>query len=76
MAKARTKDKSAGSELEVDSVKSTAISSVGYTVMARRYRPQDFTTLVGQDSVSRALGNAIRSGRIAHAYLFTGPRGV
>src|SRR4051794_31928455 len=48
----------------------------GYTVLARRYRPQTFTDLVGQEPVARALGNAIRSGRVAHAYLFTGARGV
>lgn len=78
MAKARSKDKSpeaapgSGGTLAEQVVSSGA----SYTVLARRYRPQDFTTLVGQDAVSRALGNAIRSGRIAHAYLFTGPRGV
>ena len=48
----------------------------GYTVLARRYRPQTFTDLVGQEPVARALGNAIQSGRVAHAYLFTGARGV
>src|SRR5689334_15788024 len=50
--------------------------AAGYTVLARRYRPQSFTDLVGQDAVSQALGNAIKSGRVAHAYLFTGARGV
>src|SRR4051794_10747670 len=48
----------------------------GYTVLARRYRPQDFSALVGQEPVSRALGNALKSNRVAHAYLFTGARGV
>src|SRR2546421_1866768 len=47
-----------------------------YTVVARRYRPQQFADLVGQEPVARALGNAIQSGRVAHAYLFTGARGV
>jgi DNA polymerase-3 subunit gamma/tau len=47
-----------------------------YTVVARRYRPQQFDDLVGQEPVARALTNAIKSGRIAHAYLFTGTRGV
>jgi DNA polymerase-3 subunit gamma/tau len=45
-------------------------------VLARRYRPQTFTDLVGQGPVARALGNAIKGNRVAHAYLFTGARGV
>ena len=48
----------------------------GYTVLARRYRPLTFVDLVGQDPVTRALGNALKSNRVAHAYLFTGARGV
>jgi DNA polymerase-3 subunit gamma/tau len=47
-----------------------------YTVLARRFRPQAFDDVVGQEHVSRALTNAIRSGRVAHAYMFTGARGV
>jgi DNA polymerase-3 subunit gamma/tau len=47
-----------------------------YTVVARRYRPQQFADLVGQEPVAQALVNALQSGRIAHAYLFTGARGV
>jgi DNA polymerase III subunit gamma/tau len=47
-----------------------------YTVLARRYRPQTFAELVGQGPVARALSNALTSGRVAHAYLFTGARGV
>ena len=47
-----------------------------YTVVARRYRPQQFADLIGQEHVAQALSNAITSGRIAHAYLFTGARGV
>lgn len=47
-----------------------------YLVMARRYRPQQFDELIGQEHVARALANAIRSGRVGHAYLFTGARGV
>src|SRR5262245_19316019 len=47
-----------------------------YTVLARRYRPQQFADLVGQEPVAQALGNALQSGRVAHAYLFTGARGV
>lgn len=48
----------------------------GYTVLARRYRPQAFADLVGQEPVSRALANALTGNRVAHAYLFTGARGV
>ncbi|MFO0849032.1 MAG: DNA polymerase III subunit gamma/tau [Gemmataceae bacterium] len=48
----------------------------GYTVVARRYRPQQFADLIGQEHVAAALTNALTSGRIAHAYLFTGARGT
>ena len=48
----------------------------GYTVLARRYRPQTFADLVGQEPVARALTNALKGNRVAHAYLFTGARGV
>src|SRR6516165_1011703 len=48
----------------------------GYTVLARRYRPQTFTDIIGQEPVARALANALKSNRVAHAYLFTGARGV
>ncbi len=47
-----------------------------YTVVARRYRPQQFSDLIGQEHVANALVNALQSGRVAHAYLFTGARGV
>jgi DNA polymerase-3 subunit gamma/tau len=48
----------------------------GYTVVARRYRPQRFEDVVGQEHVVQALRNAIRLGRVTHAYLFSGTRGV
>ncbi len=48
----------------------------GYTVLARRYRPQTFSDIIGQEPVARALANALKSNRVAHAYLFTGARGV
>ena len=51
-------------------------ASAGYQVVARRYRPQLFADLVGQEHVARGLSGAIESGRIGHAYLFTGARGV
>jgi DNA polymerase-3 subunit gamma/tau len=49
---------------------------VSYVVLARKYRPQSFDDLAGQDHVTRTLANAITSGRVAHAFLFTGVRGV
>ncbi len=49
---------------------------MSYTVLARKYRPQRFADLVGQEHVARTLGNAIEQGRVAHAFLFTGVRGV
>ena len=51
-------------------------SSAEYTVLARRYRPQQFEDLVGQEAISQVLVNALESQRVAHAYLFTGARGV
>ena len=52
------------------------MSSTGYQVIARKWRPQTFADVVGQDHVVRTLSNAISKGRIAHAYLFVGPRGT
>jgi DNA polymerase III subunit gamma/tau len=49
---------------------------MAYTVLARRYRPESFDSLVGQSSVGDTLKNAIKLDRVGHAYLFTGPRGV
>ncbi|MCB9378058.1 MAG: DNA polymerase III subunit gamma/tau [Holophagales bacterium] len=49
---------------------------MSYQVIARKWRPQSFEEVSGQGHVTRALRNAIRSGRIPHAILFTGPRGV
>src|SRR5271166_2305957 len=47
-----------------------------YRVLARKYRPQTFAQLIGQEAVVRTLGNAIATGRIAHAFILTGVRGV
>jgi DNA polymerase-3 subunit gamma/tau len=47
-----------------------------YRVLARKYRPQNFSELIGQDAMVQTLGNAIRRGRLAHAFLMTGVRGV
>ncbi len=49
---------------------------MAYLVLARKWRPQSFADLVGQEHVSQTLGNAIRTGRVHHAFLFTGARGV
>ncbi len=48
----------------------------GYRVLARKYRPASFDALIGQDAMVRTLSNAIDSGRLAHAFLLTGVRGV
>lgn len=47
-----------------------------YIVSARKYRPDSFTTLIGQDNISKTLRNSIQREQLAHAYLFCGPRGV
>ncbi len=52
------------------------IASMSYLVLARKYRPRSFDTLVGQEHVVQALTNALTQGRLHHAYLFTGTRGV
>jgi DNA polymerase III subunit gamma/tau len=49
---------------------------MSYTVLARRYRSQAFADVIGQEPVAKTLRNAIATGRVAHAYLFTGTRGV
>ena len=47
-----------------------------HQVLYRRYRPQDFSEVVGQEHVTGAVQNALKTGRVSHAYLFSGPRGV
>ncbi|MEO8249908.1 MAG: DNA polymerase III subunit gamma/tau, partial [Burkholderiales bacterium] len=49
---------------------------MSYLVLARKYRPKNFAQLVGQEHVVQALANALKTGRLHHAYLFTGTRGV
>ena len=49
---------------------------MSYKVLARKWRPQHFDDVVGQDHVIKTLKNAIESNRVAHAYLFVGPRGT
>ena len=49
---------------------------MSYLVLARKYRPQTFDQVVQQDHVTRTLANAISADRVAHAILFSGPRGT
>ena len=49
---------------------------MSYQILSRKYRPQRFDELFGQEHVVQLLGNAVRTGRIGQAYLFVGPRGV
>jgi DNA polymerase-3 subunit gamma/tau len=49
---------------------------MSYQVLARKWRPQTFEAVVGQDAITRTLKNALDAARVAHAYLFAGPRGV
>ena len=49
---------------------------MAYVALYRKWRPETFKDLVGQEHISRTLGSAITSGRIGHAYLFSGPRGT
>src|SRR5579871_1655890 len=49
---------------------------MSYTALARKWRPKNFPELVGQEHVRRALVNALGSGRVHHAFLFAGTRGV
>src|SRR3546814_3599785 len=53
-----------------------AASAGPYRVLARKYRPQTFAELIGQDAMVKTLGNAIARDRLAHAFLMTGVRGV
>ena len=52
------------------------MSAQGYRVLARKYRPQNFTDLIGQEAMVRTLTNAVATGRIAQAYMLTGVRGI
>jgi len=55
---------------------SDAVGEQAYRVLARKYRPADFDTLIGQEAMVKTLSNAIDSGRLAHAFIMTGVRGV
>src|SRR3974377_1469251 len=72
MAKRKSTEEPAAEATEA----TEAVRSPEYTVLARRYRPQQFSDLVGQEPVAQVLMNALTGQRVAHAYLFTGARGV
>src|SRR5213082_990446 len=57
-------------------VHTSSFKAMSYQVLARKYRPQRFSDVVGQEHVTQTLGHAIEQNRIAHAYLFCGPRGT
>ena len=60
----------------MSNTESQTTTQAEYRVLARKYRPQNFEQLIGQDALVRTLTNAISSGRIAHAFMLTGVRGV
>jgi len=69
-------DESLGLSLDLPEVPPPSIGASPYRVLARKYRPQNFSELIGQDAMVKTLANAIERGRIAHAFLLTGVRGV
>src|SRR5215210_5903412 len=69
-------DESPGLGLDLPEVPPQAAATTAYRVLARKYRPQTFAELIGQDAMVKTLANAIARGRIAHAFLLTGVRGV
>ena len=54
----------------------TSPNTNAYRVLARKYRPDSFEQLIGQDALVRTLSNAITLGRLAHAFVLTGVRGI
>ena len=69
-------DESPGLGLDLPEELPKPAAASPYRVLARKYRPQTFAELIGQDAMVQTLGNAIERGRIAHAFLLTGVRGV
>jgi DNA polymerase-3 subunit gamma/tau len=69
-------DESPGLGLDLPDIAPKPTEAPAYRVLARKYRPQSFGELIGQDAMVTTLGNAIERGRIAHAFLLTGVRGV
>ena len=64
------------SDQDLASSETSQAVKAGYQVLARKYRPTDFSSLIGQDVMVRTLTNAFDSGRLAHAFVLTGVRGV
>ncbi len=71
-----TNDESPGLGLDLPEEPPKPAAASPYRVLARKYRPQSFDELVGQDAMVQTIANAIERGRIAHAFLLTGVRGV
>jgi DNA polymerase-3 subunit gamma/tau len=69
-------DESLGLGLDLPEQPQAPVGASAYRVLARKYRPQTFAELIGQDAMVQTLANAIERGRIAHAFLLTGVRGV
>jgi DNA polymerase III subunit gamma/tau len=69
-------DESPGLGLDLPEAPQKPASASPYRVLARKYRPQNFEELIGQDAMVQTIANAIARGRIAHAFLLTGVRGV
>src|SRR5438045_9628604 len=69
-------DESPGLGLDLPDPPVRRADEAHYRGLARKYRPQTFAELIGQDAMVKTLGNAIERGRIAHAFLLTGVRGV
>ena len=49
---------------------------MSYKILSLKWRPKKFSEIIGQKHISQALSNAIKLGRVAHAFIFSGPRGV
>jgi DNA polymerase-3 subunit gamma/tau len=71
-----TDDESPGLGLDLPDAPAAPAGGSPYRVLARKYRPQNFEELIGQDAMVQTIANAIERGRIAHAFLLTGVRGV
>ena len=61
---------------ETEMTPPASAAAAPYLVLAREYRPSSFSTLIGQDAMVQTLRNALRTGRIPHAFMLTGIRGV
>jgi DNA polymerase III subunit gamma/tau len=69
-------DETAAIEAQAPPAETGPAAGAAYRVLARKYRPTDFSQMVGQEALVRTLTNAIRTGRLAHAFMLTGVRGV